>query len=240
MPIPSTTPFLSTSPSYQFFKFLLSPVSPTFLLLLVYAYFPTPSSSSMPSIRTTTYSNYYYPSPSMSWSYSSSPSPTTSTTTILLLLSSRSLRSPVLLHTSPRLCRDPTPRHQSLTSWTLTFHHSPVPPTSPTTPSVADSVYVANLRLPGWKETPVHHLCRNPPSPWLNRDTRSSPVSKTCVFLAKRRHQFTTKSRHISHKYPVISELFPKSMLSQFLKHDTFSMIIPSFEHDNLLMHVGH
>ena len=57
--------------------------------------------------------------------------------------------SPVLLHTSPRLCRDPTPPHQSLTSWTLTFHHSPVPPTSPTTPSVADSVYVANLRLPG-------------------------------------------------------------------------------------------
>ena len=43
----------------------------------------------------------------------------------------------------------PTPPHQSLTSWTLTFHHSPVPPTSPTTPSVADSVYVANLRLPG-------------------------------------------------------------------------------------------
>ena len=33
---------------------------------------------------------------------------TTTTTTILLLLSSRSIRSPVLLHNSPRLCRDPT------------------------------------------------------------------------------------------------------------------------------------
>ena len=151
--------------------------------------------------------------------------------------------------THPRLCRDPTPRHphpqlQLLLSYYyyqaarypvqyfyilllvyVVIHHSPVPPTSPTTPSVADSVYVANLRLPGSKETPVHHLCRNPPSPWLNGDTRSSPVSKTCVFLAKRRHQFTTKSRHISHKYPVISELFPKSILSQFLKHDIISVL---------------
>ena len=91
--------------------------------------------------------------------------------------------------THPRLCRDPTPRHphpqlQLLLSYYyyqaarypvqyfyilllvyVVIHHSPVPPTSPTTPSVADSVYVANLRLPGSKETPVHHLCRDPPSP---------------------------------------------------------------------------
>ena len=75
--------------------------------------------------------------------------------------------------THPRLCRDPTPRHphpqlQLLLSYYyyqaarypvqyfyilllvyVVIHHSPVPPTSPTTPSVADSVYVANLRLPG-------------------------------------------------------------------------------------------
>ena len=75
--------------------------------------------------------------------------------------------------TSPRLCRDPTPRHphpqlRLLLSYYyyqaahypvqyfyilllvyVVIHHSPVPPTSPTTPSVADSVYVANLRLPG-------------------------------------------------------------------------------------------
>ena len=47
---------------------------------------------------------YYFPTPPTS----AATTTTTSTTTILLLLSSRSIRSPVLLHTSPRLCRDPT------------------------------------------------------------------------------------------------------------------------------------
>ena len=130
MPIPSTTPFLSTSPSYQFFKFLLSPVSPTFLFLLVYAYSPTPSSSSMPSIRTTTYSSTStYFSSSMSWS------------TIVL---------------------SPQPALQPPQSRTLSM--------SQTSVSLAERrhqfiIYVANPRLPGSTETPVHHLCRDPPSP---------------------------------------------------------------------------
>jgi hypothetical protein len=50
---------------------------------------------------------YYFPTPPTS----AATTTTTSTTIILLLLSSRPIRSPVLLHTSPRLCRDPTPRH---------------------------------------------------------------------------------------------------------------------------------
>ena len=42
-------------------------------------------------------------------------------------------------------------------------------------------IYVANPRLPGSKETPVHHLCRDPPSPWLKGDTRSSSMSWSSV-----------------------------------------------------------
>ena len=139
MPIPSTTPFLSTSPSYQFFKFLLSPVSPTFLLLPVYVVI-------LLLVTLTHNFDYYY--------LTTTIKPLTTQSSTSTYFSSSMSWSTIVLSPQPAL--------QPPQSRTLSM--------SQTSVSLAERrhqfiIYVANPRLPGSTETPVHHLCRDPPSP---------------------------------------------------------------------------